>query len=373
MIERLLNIKKYISAGKVMVLFGPRRSGKTTLLKSFLADAKNETVLFLNGDRYDVRNRLLPENFADFELSLKGLDILAIDEAQNIPRIGETLKLIIDEYPNIAIIATGSSSFDLREQIGEPLVGRKSTNILYPFSILELKNWRLTAEILENTIIYGFYPNSIIAKSDSDREEFLYELVDSLLLKDILSYKDIKSPEVIYNLLKLLAYQIGNEVSTNELSNKLGIHKDTVNRYLDLLEKSFVIIKIFGFSANLRNEVTKKPKYYFQDVGVRNAIIRDFTPIGQRKDKGALFENWAIMERVKRNSYAKYNAELKFWRNYQGNEIDLVEIKDAKLSLYEFKYSSTNAKVPKQFAKNVKFETFDVIYKDNVFEWLTSF
>jgi predicted AAA+ superfamily ATPase len=255
--------------------------------------------------------------------------ILAIDEAQAIPKIGQTLKLINDTMPNVSVIITGSSSFSLTGQIGEPLTGRKITCHLFPISLIEIladnpNPIRTFQQRLPHYLIFGMYPNVLTAVNDDKRTEFLRELVDSYLLRDILTYQEVKGSRLLFQLLVLLAYQIGNEVSLTEIGSSLNIDKNTVARYLDLLEKSYIIFRLGGFSRNLRSEVTKTAKYYFYDIGVRNAIINNFNSLEIRDDIGKLWENFIIVERLKLRTYTNLYANQYFWRTWKQNEIDLI-------------------------------------------------
>jgi predicted AAA+ superfamily ATPase len=276
-------------------------------------------------------------------------DIVFIDEAQNIPNVGSGLKLLIDQRPSLNIIATGSASFDLSNKLGEPLVGRQTPLQLFPVSILELRKMQNafeTKQQLGEYLVYGMYPEILTARTIADKKRIVNELARSYLLKDVLQLENVKNPATLFRLLALLAYQIGSEVSTNELANQLGIDKNTVARYLYLLEKCYVIYNLRGFSRNLRNEVTKTGKYYFYDVGVRNAVIQNYSPVETRDDIGHLWENWVIMERVKKQAYANIFANSYFWRTWEKQEIDFVEEQDGKLRAYEIKWGKSGHRNP---------------------------
>jgi len=359
MIQRALDIAKLCSPGKTLVVYGPRRSGKTTLLKSFLEASDKRTVLY-DGNNLSAQQLFSTHEYSHLQQAFAGYDVLAIDEAQNIPGIGMSLKIINDQAPALIVIATGSSSFDLLGQVGEPLVGRKRTVVLYPFALWELLDddttqpsdrfWKMRYPDL---LRYGMYPDSVCAGNDEQRQEFLYELVDSLLLRDILMYQEVKGAKFLIDLLSLLAYQIGSEVSLTELGSSLGIRKETVARYLDLLEKSFIIFRLGGLSRNMRSEVTRKPKYYFYDVGVRNAIISNFNRLDRRNDGGALWENFALVERMKMRAYRPLHANQFFWRTWEKSEIDLVEERDGSYYAYEMKMNpSHQATIPAQWLKS---------------------
>lgn len=306
-------------------------------------------------------------------LYVENYELLAIDEAQRIPAVGLGLKIIVDQRENIYIVVTGSSSFDLSQQVGEPLTGRKRTIILYPLSQKELYfqyNKYELKEKLEEFLIFGSYPEIMISKNKEEKIEILNELVNSYLLKDILSLEKVKSPKVLLDLLKLLAFQVGKEVSLNELSNSLKIDVKTVGRYLDLLEKSFVIKRINGFSRNLRREVTKKAKYYFIDNGVRNGVISQFNDLSLRNDQEELWENFMVSERMKKLAYSKIYRNLYFWRTYDGQEVDLVEEGEGKLFGYEFKWSDRKkSKKPKDWDSYENSE-FRVINRENYLDFV---
>jgi uncharacterized protein len=363
-----------LKPGKVLVVYGPRQTGKTTLIENFI-----ETHQFPGKIRYDSgENIRIREVFEtpDFKRLLEyaqGNDLIVIDEAQKITKVGEGLKIIVDQVPEIRIIATGSSSFDLAGQLGEPLTGRKRTVTLYPISQLELSRMFTPFELrerLDDYLIYGGYPEVVVTENREDKRELLDELVDSYLLKDILELDRMKSSKIILDLLRLLAFQIGNEVSFNELSNSLGIDGKTVARYLDILEKSFVLYNLRGYSRNLRSEVTKKSKYYFWDTGIRNAIISNFNPPPLRNDMGCLWENFIIMERLKKQSYQRIHANNFFWRAWQQHEVDFVEERGGRIYGFEFKWGGRKRKVPKAWLQTYPEATYEIIGKDNYLEFV---
>lgn len=360
---------------EVLILFGPRRVGKTTLLENYLGQSSH-TYRLDTGDNIRVQEMLSSQDLPRIKEYLEGYDLYAIDEAQMIPDIGQALKLIIDNIPNIKVIATGSSSFDLSSQVGEPLTGRKTTLTLYPISQLELlqekKNrFDLKSELLQ-FLIYGSYPQVVMAKTKTEKIRLIQELVNSYIFKDILSLESVRAPKLLLDLLKLLAFQVGNEVSLNELSSNLGIDVKTVGRYLDLLEKSFVITRLGGFSRNLRTEVTSKAKYFFLDNGIRNGVISQFNELDSRNDVGQLWENFVITERMKKRSYQSIYGQSFFWQTYQQKEIDLIEERDGKLFPFECKWS-TNSKVlpPKEwFATYPNSQPFVVITPENYLDFV---
>ncbi|KJF43979.1 ATP-binding protein [Draconibacterium sediminis] len=363
---------KIFQKGKVFVLYGPRRVGKTELLKKLIAPFEG-SIYAGTGDNMELRDILSSQKLSQLDLNFKSYDLIFIDEAQRIPQVGLALKLLIDHFPDKTIIVTGSSSFDLSNKIGEPLTGRSTTRILYPLSINELfpeTGGMKIREQLENLIIFGSYPEALTSEDINEKTEYLYALRDSYLFKDILELENIKNPSKITDLLKLLAFQIGHEVSMTELGNNLGIAKQSVERYLDLLEKAFVIKKVGGFSRNLRKEVVKSSRYYFWDNGVRNAIINNFAPLSQRNDHGMLWENFLFMERIKTRHYKRIFANDYFWRTYDQQEIDLIEERDGKLYAYEFKFSPKKTRIPKAWEKAYPHAEFQVITKDNFIQFL---
>ncbi len=298
-------------------------------------------------------------------------DLIFIDEAQMIPNIGYSIKLLIDNMPEKIIILTGSSSFELSGQIGEPLTGRQKQKRLYPISLIELKNQfggMFLIENLEELLIYGSYPEVLNQESIIDKKEYLLSIRDSYLLKDILMLKEIKYQNKIFDLLRLLAFQIGHEVSMNKLANKLGIAKQSVDRYLSILEKAFIIKRIGGFSRNLRNEITKSSRFYFFDNGIRNAIINNFNTVNNRNDNGILWENFMVMERLKKQEYERMFSNNYFWRTYDQKEIDLIEERDGKLYAFEFKFGKIS-KEPAQWRNAYPDSEFNVITPDNFLEF----
>ena len=282
------------------------------------------------------------QDFSKIIPFFQNYDLIVIDEAQKVENIGLALKIIVDQIPGIKVIATGSSSFDLSNKVGEPLVGRQTIIKLYPLALLELKDafgGAYAFENLENMLVYGSYPEAVVSNSFEKKVTYLTQIRDSYLFKDILELENIKSARKIHDLLRLVAFQVGGEVSLHELGNQLGMSKNTIERYLDLLEKAFVLINLRGFSKNLRKEVTKTSKYYFYDNGIRNAVIGNFKLLNERNDIGQLWENFLFTERLKKQEYYKIYAGNYFWRTWDQKEIDLVEERDGKLYGYEFKYS----------------------------------
>ena len=371
-------LEEHMMKNKVLVIYGPRQVGKTTLIQNYLKGTckkyKSET-----GDNILIREIFESENLNTILDFVQGVDLLFIDEAQKIPKIGLALKMLVDHLPDLEIIVTGSASFELAGQIGEPLTGRKQTLRLFPLSILELQKeysrFELSNKELENILIYGSYPESITATNSKLKAEVITEITESYLLKDILELEKVKSSKILLDLLRLLAFQIGNEVSLTELATQIGIDYKTVARYLDIFEKAFVIYNLRGYSKNLRKEVTKKSKYYFYDNGIRNALIANFNPLNLRNDQGQLWENFLFMERVKRNSYLKQHCNYYFWRTWDQKEIDLLEEREGRLFAYEFKWSnkakqSKKYKVPKDFIENYPESEFQVINQSNFFDFV---
>lgn len=355
-IARYLRIEDDLEPGKTLVLFGPRRVGKTTLLDEYIASSK-DTVVSYKGDEIGTQHAFESPDSTTLQPYIGSASVLAIDEAQAIPGIGQTLKIINDTMPHVSVIVTGSSSFELAGQVGEPLTGRKTTRYLFPVALTELLANEVTPQrtfqdILPRLLVYGMYPNAITNKTNDKRAEFLRDLVDSYLLRDILAYQEVKGSRILLQLLVLLAYQVGNEVSHTELGSSLGIDKNTVARYLDLLEKSYIIFRLGGFSRNLRSEVTKKAKYYFYDIGVRNAVINNFNPLEIRDDVGKLWENFIIVERLKMRTYTNLYANQYFWRTWKQSEIDLIEEREGKLFGYEMKWKDKKVSPPYEWKES---------------------
>ncbi len=373
MIKRIYDLQKLIKKGKVLIIYGPRRAGKTTLLNDFLE--KNEyKYKLVSGDDIRVKEILGSQNIKEICEYAADYKIFAVDEAQQIENIGLGLKILVDNVKDLFIIATGSSSFELAQKTGEPLTGRKRTLILYPFSqkeLLSLWNKSELKEKLEEFLIFGSYPEVVMAKTKKEKIEILEEIANSYLLKDILSFEKIKSSKILIDLLRLIAFQIGNLVSLNELSNNLKIDVKTVGRYLDLLEKNFVIKKVGGFSGNLRSEITSKCKYYFVDNGIRNAVISQYQNLKLRNDKGALWENFFVMEKIKKAAFNRVMPiNFYFWRTYGGKEIDLLEEISGKISAYEIKWSVSKYKFPKDWKENYKDTKTFLVNKDNYLDFL---
>lgn len=375
-IQRALQqrVEQRMKPQKVMLIFGPRRVGKTFLLKQIVQGFSGKSLV-LNGEDTDSIAMLEPISIANYRHVLDGVELLAIDEAQHIPDIGRKLKLIVDEIPNIRVIASGSSSFDLKNQAGEPLVGRGTQFILLPFSQQEIATVESSIESkrnLETRLLYGSYPEVVSIDSFSEKKEYLNDIVESYLLKDILAVDGIKNSGKMRDLLRLVAFQMGSELSYDELGKQLGISKNTVERYLDLLQKVFVLYRLGGYSKNLRKEVAKSSKWYFVDNGVRNAVIRNFEPYQLRTDddRGALWENYIITERMKRNHNERLGLEFYFWRTYDKQEIDLIEIGSGVMNAFEMKAGKKKPSAPKAFANAYPEAQFAAVNSINYGEYI---
>jgi predicted AAA+ superfamily ATPase len=375
-IQRLLlaEIQKNMLKGKVLVLYGPRQAGKTTLAKDLL-DSVALKSRFVNADELFYREALASQDLKTLNEVLGDSELLVIDEAQRVPNIGLNLKILIDNNPNAIILATGSASFDLTNKINEPLTGRKFTFTLYPLSYAELSNTLGVLETrkqLEQWMIWGGYPVIATTKEVNLRERLLGELVGSYLYRDLLEIEGIRRPEKIVDLLRLLAFQIGQEVSLSELSTNLGLSREAVARYLDLLEKVFVIFRVGGFSRNLRKEITKNSRYYFFDNGVRNSLIQNLNPFALRNDVGQLWENFLMVERRKANQLAGRSVNAYFWRTYDQKEIDYIEERAGKLYGYEFKWGGGDIKATtrRTFMDAYPETQIQVINRDNFEEFV---
>lgn len=365
------NTDQFFIKGKVNLLYGPRRVGKTTLVEKLLSKT-GKKVFIGNGDDIQIRKILSSEDQIKILSSFDSYDYIFIDEAQRIKNIGWGLKILVDHLHECTIIASGSSSFQLSSQVGAPLTGRNRSRRLFPMSILELKDQfggMIIHQNLENYLIYGMYPEVLNQKNNQDKTTYLNELRNSYLLKDILELENIRNSDKLIDLLRLLAYQIGSEVSLNELGNSLSLSKHTISKYIDLLEKVFIIKKIRGYSNNLRKEVSKSSRFYFYDNGIRNAVINNFSPIELRNDIGMLWENFAIMERFKKQEYHQLYSNNFFWRTYDQKEVDLVEERDGKLYGFEFKWNPKKAKIQQTWLDTYPNASFEVITRDHILEF----
>lgn len=373
-IQRIVknDIIKHLQPNKVIVLYGPRQVGKTTLVNDIIGDVRND-VLFVSGEDKTVHPWLSSQSVTVLQQNIGSKKLLVIDEAQKIHQIGLTLKIIVDMMPGIRIIATGSSSFELANQIEEPLVGRKWEYFLYPISQMELvprENLFETKALLPTRLIFGSYPEVITTANQSEKIRVLKSIVDHHLYSDLLEFEGIRKSYKIIQLLRLIAYQIGSEVSLNELGTQLGLNTRTVERYLDLLEKAFVIKRMHGLSRNLRKEITKSARYYFFDNGIRNTILNSFNSLELRSDIGQLWENYLVMERLKAQEYKHLYRNNYFWRTYDQQEIDLVEEYDGAFHGYEFKWGNKNAKCPKSWSTAYPGSTFQTINQENYISFI---
>ena len=365
-------IEERLAPGKAVLIYGARRVGKTILLKEIFNKIEGKKMLLI-GEDMDVQNMLQNRSVHHYRQLFEGMNLLAIDEAQSIPEIGSVIKLIIDEIPHIQVIATGSSSFDLLNKIGEPLVGRASQFLLTPFSIREIAQKQNGMELrqnLENRIVYGSYPEVVGMTSNTMKEEYLRDIVNAYLLKDILAIDGLRNTAKMNRLLQLVAFQIGSEVSYEELGKQLGMHRETVEKYLDLLSKVFVVYKLGAFSRNMRKEVSKAGKWYFYDNGIRNAIIGNFRDANSRMDMGKLWENFFITEKLKDNQNHLLHCQFHFWRTYDQQEIDLIEEKNEVINAYEMKWGKKLPKAPAGFMKTYTGADFNVVNPDNYLEFL---
>ena len=367
------DLEAYLEAGKVLVLYGPRQAGKTTLLRHFI-DSSAYKVKWDTGDNIETQALFSTTNIKSLSNYIAGYQLLVIDEAQLLPHVGQNLKILVDHFPELKIIVTGSSSFELAGQVGEPLTGRKRTLTMYPFSQLELQNYHNNLHELRDSLadymIYGSYPEVLKQKTPHAKIQIVEELMQSYLLKDVLALERVKNAKPVLDLLRLIAHQIGSEVSHHELGQQVGLDTKTVARYLDLFEKAFVLYNLRGFSRNLRNEITKKSKYYFYDTGIRNALVSNFSPLGARNDLGGLWENFLFMERIKRNAYKENYANVYFWRTWEKQEIDFIEEKDGELHAYEFKWKDKKVKVPSAWKENYPNSSFEVISWENYLDFV---
>lgn len=358
---------------KVIILLGPRRVGKTVLINKII-EKLEEPYLLLNGENIDARKLLEYRSTQNYINLLGSKKILIIDEAQKIPEVGAILKLMVDEIPGLRILVTGSSAFDINKYTGEPLTGRKKTFNLFPLSEKELDQ---TEDVvskkanLRQRLIFGSYPELVHLKDIEDKTDYLKELVNSYLLKDILEFENIKNSDKIFDLLRLIAFQVGSEVSYNELGRQLSMSKNTVEKYLGLLSKVYILHPVGAFSRNLRKEIVKGKRWYFYDNGIRNILIGNMNSIELRNDIGALWENYIISERLKFQSYSKMLVYNYFWRTYDQQEIDWIEDRGGKLHAYEFKWNpKKKAKQPVAWKSTYTNSVFEVIHSDNYLGWL---
>lgn len=361
-----------IQPNKVIVLLGARRVGKTELIKK-LIEKVTERVLFLNGDDIESHNLLEVQSTANYKRLLGDTKFLIIDEAQEIPAIGKKLKLMVDTIDDLKVLVTGSSAFEINNQLGEPLVGRMKTINLYPIAQIEFsktENFLETRNKLEDRLILGSYPELSHITNREDKISYLKELVNTQLLRDIFVFEGIKKRDKIIALLQIIAFRTGSELSLESLGRDLQISKNTVEKYLDLFSKVFIIYSVSGFSRNRDNEITKMKKWYFVDNGIRNAIINSFNPLNNREDVGKLWENYLNSERIKKMSYTQNYIRDYFWRTHTKQEIDRIEEKGNQLSAFEYKYGKVKAKIPTEFAKSYPEAAFEIINQDNYLDYI---
>ncbi|MDA3941600.1 MAG: ATP-binding protein [Spirochaetia bacterium] len=372
MIKRSLEktLQKNVGRGKALILLGARQTGKTTLLKEIFGSRSN--VIWLNGDEPDTLAMFSDSNSSRLRSILAGYNILVVDEAQRIKDVGLKFKLITDQIPEIQLIASGSSAFDLANSINEPLTGRKLEYYLYPLSFKEmvLHHGELEeSRLLSHRMVFGYYPEVVTAAGNE--KEILHQLSDSYLFKDILMWERIKKPEKLVKLLQALAFQVGSEVSYNELGRMVGLNNETIEKYIQLLEKTFVIFRLGAFSRNLRKELRKGKKIYFYDNGIRNALIANFALPELRQDIGALWENFLLSERMKYLHYQRIWSNSYFWRTQNQQEIDYIEERDGILHAFEFKWNpSKRARLSLTFSRAYPNYEFSVISRENYMEFL---
>ncbi len=355
--------------GKTIIILGARRVGKTYMCKTLVE--QNDGVYY-NCELQETKELLQMESKVSLGKMIQGKRLVVFDEAQDILDIGRKLKILHDSFPQVQFVATGSSSFDLHNKTAEPLTGRSRVYKMYPLSMSELVDNIGISDAhgnLDNVLRYGSYPD-VFLNNDNEKIEELENITANYLYKDVLKFGDLKKPELIKNLLQLLAFQIGGEVSLNQLSNQTNVSIHTVKRYLDMLEKSFVLFSIGGFSRNLRKEIGKSKKYYFCDLGIRNSIIKNYNPLNLRNDVGMLWENYCVLERFKRNNYNREFKNTYFWRTYDQQEIDFIEEYDGRLNGYEFKYNNSKYRKPAIFLKTYTGSEIQIINKKNYFDFV---
>jgi uncharacterized protein len=365
-------VQKKLQPNKVVVLLGARRVGKTKLLEELISNLQ-EKYIFLNGDDIQTHQLLEVQSTANFKRFLGETKFLIIDEAQEIPSIGKKLKLMVDTIPDLKILITGSSAFEINNQIGEPLVGRMKTISLFPIAQIEFskkENYLETIGNLESRLLFGSYPEVSNIINIEEKVEYLKELVNNQLLRDILAFEGIKKRDKIISLLQIVAFRVGSELSLEKIGNELQISKNTVEKYLDLFSKVFIMYNVSGFSKNRDNEITKMKKWYFFDNGIRNAIINSFNPLNMREDAGKLWENYLNSERIKKLSYQENHVFDYFWRTHTKQEIDRIEVKNEQLAAFEYKFGKAKTKIPTEFAKSYPDASFEVINQENYLDYI---
>ena len=368
-------ISSMLQPGRVLAIYGARRSGKTTLIEDFLKTWTDGRYFLGTGEDRAVKEVLGSSDVNLIRSSFSGYSLVVIDEAQAMSNVGAGLKLLVDTLPEVKVIASGSSSFQLASGIGEPLTGRRRTATLYPIAAMELDaefGGMALRQRLDELLVYGSYPEVLTTENAQDKAEALHELCNSYLFKDILAFERLRNADKIHRLLSLLAFQVGKEVSITELGTALGLNRLTVERYIDLLEKTFVVFRIPGFSRNLRSEVTKTSRYYFRDNGIMNAVVNNFNPLSMRNgnDVGALWENYIVTERMKKQEYSRIISNNYFWRTYERQEIDLVEERGGRLYGYEIKYGKASPSAPSLWKENYPDATYQVISRQNYADFI---
>lgn len=371
MIKRKISqhIENDFGKGKIIVMTGARQVGKTTLYQDLTSQM--DDLLLLNCDNYDDRLDLENKTSTELRQLIGNHQVVIIDEAQRVKNIGLTMKMMADLHTQAQILVTGSSSLTLADAINEAATGRFFEYHLYPFSVAEMiehTSEREEKRLLEQRLIYGLYPDAVIHHDDARR--ILNNLANNYLYRDLLEYKGVKKPDLLQRLVRALALQIGSEVSYNELSKTLGVDKETIASYIDLLEKCFVVFKLSSYSRNLRSEIKKGKKIYFYDNGIRNALISNFAPLELRNDVGALWENFIISERLKQNAYNQRDAQLYFWRTSEQQEVDCIEIQDGRMTAFEMKWRKSKTSLPSMFAQNYPEAQFQIVNQDNYLQWL---
>lgn len=357
---------------RIIIIYGPRQVGKTTLARLIMENFEGK-ILQINADDVDYADVLSSRSLNKMRQLIDGYDLVFIDEAQQIPDIGINLKILYDSLPHLKIIVTGSSSFDLANKIQEPLTGRSWIFQLMPISVSELNlqyNRFELNNMLEDSLIFGNYPALLNIENRELKVNYLQEIVRSYLFKDVLTIGSIKYPPKLRDLVRLLAFQIGSTVSLNELANTLQIARDTVQNYIDLLEKTFVIFRLSGYSRNLRKEIVRQDKIFFYDLGIRNAVIENFAPLSNRNDGGALWENFLIVERMKTQTYRRQGANRYYWRTYTGAELDYVEERDGLVKGFEFKFNQKIVRAPQSWTETYPDASFETINRDNYLDFL---
>ena len=376
MLKRRLQekIEKELFKGKAIIIYGARQVGKTTLVKQILENNKSKKAKYFNCENISVQNNLEEPESLKIKEFLGDTELVVLDEAQVLKNAGLIIKLIVDTYPQIQIIATGSSSFDLANKIGEPLIGRAVHYTLYSLSVEELINSGEDIISMDNNLEkilrYGFYPEVFFSKNNEEAVSKLEEISSGYLLKDILSFEGIKKSNIIIKLLKYLSLQIGNEVSYEELARSLSVDKKTVEKYIDILEKCFIVFKVGALSRNLRNEISRGVKIYFYDLGIRNILIQNFNKMDIRNDVGVLWENFCILERLKYCHYNNIGANIYFWRTYTQKEIDYVEEREGKFFAYEIKWGKAKISNPMEFLNAYQESQFEIINKENYLKFV---